>query len=145
MKAGVWAPDITPLPARPRGVGDCRRPYVKRFALSSATASGGCGDGFADTRQAESGAVAGGNRTAERSGGVSPGVGAVRADRAAGCGALGCRETQRLWRVTVAGQRRVLCAVHAVRWLQREGADTSILPLADLPPRKWAKLAGGGC
>jgi hypothetical protein len=134
MKAGVWAPGITPLPSRPRGVGECRGPSGKAFALLSATASGGCGVGLRDTRPAESGAVAGGNRSAERSRAVSPGVGAERADRAAGCGALGCRETQHLWRVSAGGQRRVLCAVHAVRWLQREGAALCFLPMPTLPP-----------
>ena len=143
MKAGAGAPDITPLPTWPRGVGDCRRPYVKRFALSSATAPT-APESLAENETGGDGAVAGGNRSAGRSRAVSPGVGAVeRADRAAACGALGCRETQRLWRVAVRGQQRVLCAVHAVRWLRREGADTSILPLADLPPRRWAKPAGG--
>jgi len=139
MKAGACTPGITPLPCRPDGVGECRRPYGKDVALLPAAASGGCGDGLRDTRPAESGAVAGGNRSAGRSRAVSPGVGAVscqRADRAAGCGALGCRETQRLWWVAVGGQRRVLCAAHAVRWLLREGAALRILPMPTLPPRR---------
>ena len=137
MKTGAGAPDITPLPCRPDGVGECRGPYGKAFASLSATAPT-APEPPAGNENGGDGAVAGGNRSAERSRAVSPGVGAeaVRADRAAGCGALGCRETQRLWRVTVAGQRRVLCASHAVRWLLREGAALRILPMPTLPPRR---------
>ncbi|PNW33529.1 UNVERIFIED_CONTAM: hypothetical protein BEN50_18790 [Euhalothece sp. KZN 001] len=136
MKTGAGAPDKTPLPTWPRGVGDCRGPYGKAFAPLSATAPP-APEPPAGNENCGNGAVAGGNRSAGRSRAVSPGVGAVeRADRAAGCGALGCRETQRLWRVTVAGQQRVLCAVHAVRWLLREGAALRILPMPTLPPRR---------
>lgn len=41
---------------------------------------------------------------------------AVRADDAEVCGALGCRETDRLFVVRQDGERRVLCELHARRW-----------------------------
>ena len=156
MKAGVWAPGITPLPSRPRGVGECRGPSGKAFALLSATASGGCGVGLRDTRPAESGAVAGGNRSAERSRAVSPGVGGSAACPggytyrrvaapigADGCGALGCRRGYGLWSVLVDGERRVLCTVHALRWVRREGAALRILPMPTLPPRRCQNQDSG--
>jgi len=139
MKAGAGAPDITPLPARPRGVGECRRSYGKDVALPIATAPESTD---ADTRPAESGAVAGGNRSAERSRAVSPGVGAAPIG-AAGCGALGCRRRFGLWAVLVDGERRVLCTVHALRWVRREGAALRILPMPTLPPRRCQNQDSG--
>ena len=151
MKAGVWAPDITPLPTWPRGVGECRGPNGKCVALPLAGGLRPCGGRFADTRPAESGAVPGGNRSAGRSRAVSPGVGGSAACPggyrrtppyrrvaapigADGCGALGCRRTCGLWAVLADGERRVLCTAHALRWVRRTGAALSILPMPTLPP-----------
>jgi hypothetical protein len=146
MKTGACTPGITPLPCRPDGVGECRRSYGKDVALPLAGGLRPCGGCFADTRPAESGAVAGGNRSAGRSRAVSPGVGgsgvsaSIGAD---GCGALGCRRRFGLWVVLADGERRVLCTAHALRWVRRTGAALSILPMPTLPPLRGQNPGAG--